>query len=172
MLIRGAKMDMTTDINQMPVLTRRRIEAMVLEPMIRAFAEEMGKEKAYAIARRVITKIAQEQGRELAQRAGGKGLREFVGNRGPWTASGALETEMVEASESKLSYNITRCKYAEMYKEMGIEELGAIFSCGRDWAMSQGFNPKIKLTRTQTIMEGASHCDFRYTLAKEEKRGG
>jgi len=54
-------MNTVTDIDQMPVVMRRRIEAMVLGLMIRAFAEQMGKEKAYAIARRVITQIAQEQ---------------------------------------------------------------------------------------------------------------
>jgi len=26
----------------------------------------------------------------------------------------------------------------------------------------RGFNPDIALTRTQTIMQGASHCDFRF----------
>jgi hypothetical protein len=29
--------------------------------------------------------------------------------------------------------------------------------------MIAGFNPDLKLTRTQTVMEGASHCDFRFT---------
>jgi hypothetical protein len=33
--------------------------------------------------------------------------------------------------------------------------------------MVEGFNPKIKLERTQTIMEGSDHCDFRYTLEKD-----
>ena len=28
----------------------------------------------------------------------------------------------------------------------------------------EGFNPKIKFERTQTIMEGASYCGFRYIL--------
>ena len=28
-----------------------------------------------------------------------------------------------------------------------------------------GFNPAIELTRTQTIMEGAPFCDFRFRLA-------
>ena len=35
-----------------------------------------------------------------------------------------------------------------------------------DWdaALIVGFNPKIKFTRTQTIMSGAPYCDFRYEL--------
>ena len=35
--------------------------------------------------------------------------------------------------------------------------------CNRDHAMIEGLNPDLKLTRTQTVMEGASHCDFRFT---------
>ncbi len=32
--------------------------------------------------------------------------------------------------------------------------------------MTEGFSDCIKLTRTQTIMQGAGHCDFRYALKK------
>ncbi|MEC9153469.1 MAG: L-2-amino-thiazoline-4-carboxylic acid hydrolase, partial [Pseudomonadota bacterium] len=44
------------------------------------------------------------------------------------------------------------------------EELGFIFSCGRDGKMFGGFNPNIKFKRTQTIMQGAEYCDFRLSL--------
>jgi hypothetical protein len=37
-------------------------------------------------------------------------------------------------------------------------------SCARDYALIEGFNPDVSLKRTQTIMEGATHCDFRYCL--------
>jgi L-2-amino-thiazoline-4-carboxylic acid hydrolase len=29
-------------------------------------------------------------------------------------------------------------------------------------------NPNVELQRTQTLMEGGSHCDFRYKLKKVE----
>ncbi|HSC72405.1 MAG TPA: L-2-amino-thiazoline-4-carboxylic acid hydrolase, partial [Candidatus Methylomirabilis sp.] len=51
-----------------------------------------------------------------------------------------------------------------MYRALGIPELGAVLSCGRDYALGDGFNPDLQLTRTQTIMEGAPFCDFRYRL--------
>ena len=40
-----------------------------------------------------------------------------------------------------------------------------MLSCNRDFALIEGFNPTVKLERTQTIMEGATHCDFRYSLS-------
>ena len=61
-----------------------------------------------------------------------------------------------------LSFNVTRCRYAEMYRSLGIAEVGALLSCNRDFSLVEGFNPDIALTRTQTIMQGASHCDFRF----------
>ncbi|WP_299279129.1 L-2-amino-thiazoline-4-carboxylic acid hydrolase [uncultured Georgenia sp.] len=49
-----------------------------------------------------------------------------------------------------------------MYKSMGLEEIGSLLSCVRDYEFIRGYDPEVELTRTQTIMEGASHCDFRY----------
>jgi hypothetical protein len=72
--------------------------------------------------------------------------------------------EVLEQSENSFSFNVTRCRYAELYQALGIAELGAILSCNRDFSLIEGFNPDIHLTRTQTIMEGAAFCDFRYHL--------
>ncbi len=159
---------MPLDIDNMSVLDRRRIEAMILGPMIRAFEAEIGKERAHAIARRVIVKIAEEQGNALSKRMAGDDLSAFSRSKDPWVRGGALETETIADNERKVSFNVTRCRYAEMYRELGMADLGGIFSCGRDGALSTGFNPRIKLARTQTIMEGASHCDFRYTIEEDD----
>lgn len=45
---------------------------------------------------------------------------------------------------------------------MGLEEIGSLLSCVRDYEFIRGYDPEVELTRTQTIMEDASHCDFRY----------
>jgi len=75
---------------------------------------------------------------------------------------------MLVEEDQKVHYNVTRCKYAEMYRDMDLAEIGHILSCGRDGTFCTGYNPKIKLERTQTIMQGASHCDFRYQMDEAE----
>jgi hypothetical protein len=152
------------DINAMPVIERRRIEAMVLGPMLRAFQKEFGAEKTNAVARRVITDVAREQGRAFAERIGKRDLKSFAANKEPWRRSGALEIQTIEETETSYAFNVTRCRYAEMYRELGLADLGDVFSCTRDFEFSKGFNPDVKLTRTQTIMNGAPFCDFRYEL--------
>ncbi len=71
---------------------------------------------------------------------------------------------MVELSEESFAFDVTRCRYAEMYRSLGMEDLGATLSCNRDGALIEGFNPNVEFTRTQTIMGGADRCDFRFSL--------
>ena len=51
------------------------------------------------------------------------------------------------------------------FPRWGFPEGGAVFLQPR-FSLIEGFNPDIELTRTQTIMQGASHCDFRFKLKK------
>jgi hypothetical protein len=151
----------------LPLLQRREIEAGVAGPLIRAFAAEFGDEKTLAIVRRVITELAQKGGADLARSVGTATLEAFAQSLDRWSEGGALEIEMLESTSERLAFNVTRCRYAEMYRALGLGDLGASLSCQRDFALVQGFNPGIELERTQTIMEGATHCDFRFRAASD-----
>jgi fumarate reductase iron-sulfur subunit len=155
------------DIGSVPILLRREIEALIAAPLIKAFIGEFGRERTLAVTRRVIASLAHESGKLLAVVAGGNTLEDFKKAMPLFSQGGALEFEMLETSEAQAAFNVTRCRYAEMYKEHGLEEFGYLLSCGRDFALIQGFNPKIKLARTQTIMEGAQYCDFRFSFEGE-----
>ena len=150
--------------NDGPILARREIEARIAGPLIKAFMKKFGREETIAVASEVILNLAEESGQQLAERCGGNSLEHLSNGTGQWSAGGALKRDVLEKTNSKYNYNIVRCKYAEMYKELGLEELGFIFSCGRDGKMFGGFNPNIKFERTQTIMQGADYCDFRLSL--------
>ena len=153
------------DLNaKLGVLTRREVEARILIPIIEALGETFGQDEVLAVVRKTIVKIAREQGAALAQQMGGNSLKDFVDSLAYWTKDDALEIDLLEESDEALSFNVARCRYAELYESLGIRNIGTIFSCTRDFALIEGFNPNISLKRTQTIMEGADHCDFRYRL--------
>ena len=148
------------------VLIRRETEARILAPLIDALAEAFGKDDVLPVVKSTIVKIAREQGKELSRQMGGNSLKHFVESLKYWTMDDALEIDVIEESESVLSFNVRRCRYAELYESLGIRELGTTFSCTRDFALIEGFNSDVRLTRSRTIMEGAPHCDFRYRLTK------
>lgn len=144
------------------VLTRREVEARILAPVIDALGERYGRDEVIAIVRETVVRLAQEQGAQLAQTMGNDSLATFADSLRFWTQDNALEVNVLAQDEQQFDFNVTRCRYAELYRALGIPELGAVLSCNRDWALIQGFNPTVELTRTQTIMEGAPFCDFRY----------
>ena len=146
----------------LPLLQQREIEASIVGPLIRAFSEELGNERTLAILQRVITSLAKQGGAELARKLGDQSLAAFARSLDRWSEQGALEIEILEQSEDRLAFNVNRCRYAEMYRALGLEDLGGSLSCQRDFALIEGFNPGIGLTRTQTLMEGAPFCDFRF----------
>ena len=80
-----------------------------------------------------------------------------------------MEINVLREETEAVDFNVERCRYAEMYRELGISELGAVLSCNRDYAMVEGFAPEATLERTQTILSGASHCDFRYTFPGSDR---
>ncbi|MGE0732889.1 MAG: L-2-amino-thiazoline-4-carboxylic acid hydrolase [Acidimicrobiia bacterium] len=151
-------------LNEIGVLRRREIEARIVAPLLARFAEEFGAERVHAVARDVIVDVARTQGRALAEALGGNDIDAFASSLGAWTKDDALRVEVVEHSADTYAFNVTRCRYAELYRALGIAELGALLSCDRDGTMVEGFNDRMRFERTQTIMGGATHCDFRYTL--------
>jgi hypothetical protein len=127
---------------------------------------EFGEERVLRVLRDTVISIARGQGTELAQAMGGDSLKEFKASLAHWTRGGALEIDVIAEEEGILAFNVTRCRYAEMYRELEMARLGPMLSCARDFALIEGFNPQIRLTRTQTLMEGAPFCDFRYRYSK------
>lgn len=154
-------------LNEIGVLKRREIEARILMPVLSALGEEFGRERVFEIARKVIVEVARAQGKALAERMGGDSLGHFAAALEDWKKGDAYRMDVLEQTEERFSFNVTRCRYAEMYRALGIQEVGALLSCNRDFSLVEGFNPDVQLTRTQTVMEGASHCDFRFVLRKK-----
>ena len=158
---------MSAGTEPISILDRRKIEAQIAGPLIKAFIEEIGEDKALALVRSVIGKLARQSGMDLAKALGGNTMADLARGLTAWAKGDAYEMEGITLSATEYVYNITRCRYAEMYKAIGMADLGVILSCGRDFELISGFNPKMKLTRTKTIMEGCDCCDFRIKLLGE-----
>jgi hypothetical protein len=155
-------------LNALGVLTRREVEARILAPLLEALGEKFGRERVMEIAQQSIIEIARQQGAALAKSMGGCSLSYFAASLDAWKKDDALQIDVLEQTEEKFSFNVTRCRYAEMYRALGSPELGKVLSCNRDFTLIEGFNPQVELTRTQTIMAGADYCNFRYILKPEE----
>jgi hypothetical protein len=143
-------------------LQRRRIEGRVLVPFIQTLRQKIGEDATRDIVDATIRQLAAEDGAGWAGTFGQSiaSLRQLAEDL--WAGGGSLDIEMLGQSEDHLDFNVTRCRYAEFYKDLGLADIGYRVQCNRDHAMIAGFNPDLELSRSRTLMEGGACCDFRY----------
>ncbi|MFX1676265.1 L-2-amino-thiazoline-4-carboxylic acid hydrolase [Paraburkholderia sp. A2WS-5] len=147
------------------ILARRRIEAEIIKPIYEILKRDFGIERAQAVIAEAVRGAAIDAGRQFAAREpNGTSIASFVALQVLWEKDDALEVETLRADDEAYDYNVHRCAYAEMYHAMGLGEIGHLLSCARDAEFISGYDPRVELTRTSTIMQGGKRCDFRYRM--------
>jgi hypothetical protein len=150
------------------VIERVKIQAQVLVPLVKALQAELGEERANALVRKTVGNVFRRLGEQWWQSKQSTNLAENMASAfASWARGDALDYSVRAQSRDSYEVDVTGCRYAQFYKELGEPELGFLLVCSQDFSFAEGFDPDIKLTRTQTIMQGASHCDFRYKRRKD-----
>jgi hypothetical protein len=158
----------TIHSREITTLERREIQAPLMVSLIDSFARELGQEKALQVASAAIRVDAREAGKTMALKFGGNSTHELLQVvKQIWAAEDALVYDILEQTDRMLSFDVTRCRYAELYSRLGIKEYGYCLSCNRDESLISGFNPHMKLVRTRTIMQGGEKCDFRIIVEED-----
>jgi len=149
-----------------PVIEQVKIQAQVLVPLVKSLQAELGEERANAIVREALGDHYRKLGEKWWRARGAGNLGDKVGAafKTLFAAGDALDYEVVKQAPDAFEVNVTGCRYAQFFKALGAPELGFLLVCAADFPMAEGFGSDVELTRTQTIMQGASHCDFRYKL--------
>ena len=150
-----------------PIIEQAKIQAQVLVPLVKALQAELGEERANAFVRKALGDTYRRYGEEFRRRKNEKHLGSIMGSAFAAYARGkALDYRVIDQSQDTFEFDVTGCRYADFYKELGEPELGFLLVCSADFPTAEGIGPDIELTRTQTIMQGANHCDFRYKRSK------
>jgi L-2-amino-thiazoline-4-carboxylic acid hydrolase-like protein len=156
-----------------PLIEQVKIQAQVLVPLVKALRAELGEERANALVRKALGDVFRRYGEKWWRSQGERNLGEKVASAFEMFAAGdALKYDVLRQTPQAFELNVTECRYARFYDRIGAPELGFLLTCSADFSHAEGFGPDVQLTRTQTIMQGASHCDFRYALKKNEKDAG
>ena len=135
-----------------------------LIPVLQGLAKEVGEERLLEALKRVTSERALQAGEDTARRLPSNDLAAFkaAGEPGRF-ARHALTLEIVEDTPQAFEVRVTECLWAKTFREMGAAEIGYALICHRDYAECQGFNPKIVMTRSKTLMQGDTHCNHRFT---------
>ena len=124
-------------------------------PLVRNLEKEIGKEQARAIVGKAM----------VGAYVDCRKIKRFEANFHPRVEYEAdsgfpVEREVVDNTDETHGYNIACCKFAEFFRQIGEPEIGALMTCGVDFAAADLIRPEWEFGRTQTRKQGASHCDF------------
>jgi hypothetical protein len=146
------------------MLDKVKIQAQVLVPVMRALRAELGRDKADALVKGALRDWSKGLFAEIGKDIEGSPYRKFA------TMNTALaDVTMQEVSfdmhrrdKQALEFDITSCRFAEFFRALGEPELGALLICHVDADIAEAGGDEVSFSRTQTLMQGASCCNFRY----------
>jgi hypothetical protein len=73
----------------------------------------------------------------------------------------ALKAEDSTDAQGAVCKKITRCPWAEVFRQAGAGDFGYAAICHGDFALARLRNQRLE--RTKTLMQGGDCCDFRWT---------
>jgi hypothetical protein len=150
------------------IFLQRQIEAQLLKPVIEGLSSVYDEDEVIKNIRGSIEKIAFENGRKFKEEQKDNSLLTYAGNWKKLAEGDSLTIEDFKLSDSKLTFRITRCQYAEFYKQLKSTKLGETLSCCRDQAFLNGFSDNIEMVRSKSILDGNPSCDFEFTYKNQK----
>ena len=142
------------------ILDTTKIQACIVIPIVKALEKELDKERAHQIVGKAIAQSYVDYRERL-----GFELNEHPGNEGEAEGNGPafpVERDIVEDTASAFGHNITGCAFAYYFRAIGKPGISALMTCGVDFAAEHRIRPDWEFNRSQTRMQGAAFCDFRW----------
>lgn len=149
------------------LLDKTRMQAQVLVPVLRALRAELGKDKADVLVTQALRDWSRQLFADIADGIEGSPRRKWAAIQSVWgeVSGKEVEVDVLRQDKEALDIDVTRCRFAEFFRDLGEPELGALLICAADFDIAAAGEGEVSLERAQTIMQGAPSCTFRYKFA-------
>ena len=146
------------------LLDKTRIQAQVLVPVMRAMRAEFGHEKADALVRAALRDWSSRLFAEVGNAIEGSPGRKFAKMNSALADVTEREVtfDLHRRDREAVEFDVTSCRFAEFFRALGEPELGALLVCQTDVDIAAAGGNDVSFSRSQTLMQGGSCCNFRY----------
>ncbi len=134
-------------------------------PCMKSLADEIGRDKFIEMLKRVTSERVEKSVKKSKENLPENDFAAFISlskKRKNRFVQHVLTDEVLEETDTFIRTKITECLWAKTFREEDASDIGYAAICYPDFAMTSAFNPKIKLIRPTTLMQGDDCCDFRY----------
>lgn len=134
--------------------------------IFKIMAEKIGKDKFIKLLKEASSEKVAKEAEQMAKSLPKNDLAAFVTpmTKQDYFWKHALTFDIIENTETAFEVNITECLWAKTFKEANAADIGYAMICHSDFAMAPAFNPKLKLIRSKTLMQGHDCCNHRYVM--------
>ena len=137
-------------------------------PIMKKLAEEEGKERFMEKLKEAVSAAATENMTNMAKSFPNRDLAMMaIFTKTNPLFQRAMSYELVKETKNSFEIKVSRCLWAETFRQANAAELGYITICHADYPMTAAFNPKIKLIRSKTLMQGHDCCNHRFVTEDE-----
>jgi len=153
-----------------PLMRRVKAQAELLVPLLRHLRAELGVERANDLVYPVLRRLTKDWIKEFASSESEDPIENFrkTSELHLTYFEGDVDMDVLRADDHHLEVNVTGCRYADFFRQLGELELGAILTCEMDEHIAELSTPAVKLSLTESIMKGGTHCPFRYKFTRSE----
>jgi len=135
-------------------------------PLMKIMGQEIGREKFISLLQEASSKVRYESSKKQVSNLE---KNDFATYKGTWTTKdhfwdNVLSLDIIENTDSVFEVKVNECLWAKTFKNSDASDIGFACHCHTDFAEVKAFNPKLKLVRTKTLMQGHDCCNFRYTM--------
>jgi hypothetical protein len=146
-------------------MTYRRYAAMRHRSFIR-FARflqtEIGEERVIELIKKETEQRMNAQAQSDLKKFGKSDFKSYISIfRDPGMLA-SLTMEIIEDTDTAFEIKVTDCLSAESFLPSKAGDIGYAAVCWGDYNWASDFNPKIKLIRDKTLMQGHDCCNHRY----------
>jgi hypothetical protein len=133
-------------------------------PVLQDLSKELGEDQFLEALKKVAYESALKAGQDRARQLGRTDLAAFAGSgeESSHFSKHVFTLEIVEDTPQVFEVKVTECLWAKTFREMGAADIGYPLICHTDYADCQGFNPRIAVTRSKTLMQGDDCCNHRF----------
>jgi hypothetical protein len=132
--------------------------------ILRVLSMQPGYESLLEVLPQVSSQLFAENTRR--RNTNDRSLQSFVGYlKNPdhfW--KNVLTVEIVEDTPTIFGIKVTECLWARTFREVSAADIGYACICHPDFASAAAFNPKMRMERTKTLMQGQESCDHRWII--------
>ncbi len=136
-------------------------------PLLNALAEDLGRERLVEMVKAATARTVEASVRKQAPPAPGNTLDAFVADTldpANWLWTHVVSLDVVDRTASALEVRVKRCLWAQTFRGADAADIGYAMVCHGDFAAAPAFNPKLRMTRTKTLMQGDDHCNHRWVV--------